>query len=241
MYLQASQQTGTGEVEKRRGRKLIQRAADEEGGEEVHPGASAFDTEHAHEGRVQKLAERIESAKLKVLGLPIHEQHERTPLADKAKKKGGVSPGAPAAGFQQTLCPSKPCPDVTPCTSKDATIQDPTISSCWNDDLEDFPTKIRPKPVVGHWMPEWNPLDICHDDLSGKPGDVIRPGCPWKGDKWGGGHTQPTDTDWWQDGWAGQVFVLENVFLDSNGRVFNATHLFDVGGCVPSPEVKTSP
>lgn len=31
--------------------------------------------------------------------------------------------------------------------------------------------------------------------------------------------------------WAGQMFLLENVYVDFKGRVFNETHFFDFGGC----------
>ncbi|CAI5487423.1 unnamed protein product [Closterium sp. Naga37s-1] len=34
-------------------------------------------------------------------------------------------------------------------------------------------------------------------------------------------------------GWAGQVFVLHNVFVDPWGLVFNASHVFRAGGCRP--------
>ncbi|CAI5493543.1 unnamed protein product [Closterium sp. Naga37s-1] len=36
----------------------------------------------------------------------------------------------------------------------------------------------------------------------------------------------------WEKKWAGQVFMLENVYVNWRGQVFNETHLFDPSGCI---------
>lgn len=182
--------------------------------------------EHPQELGIDILGESLESVRLF-----IHDQYNRFPPRD--EESASSEPSGMGEGF--VVCPAQSCPEMTSCQGRG----DPTLSSCWNPHLEDMPVRSRP-PVVRHFHP-WdmnlNALDLCFENVTGAFGDVVRPGCPWKGDWLGGREDGEDPVKWWQEGWAGQVFELHNVYLDSQGRIFNKTHRFDAGGCLPRSKV----
>ncbi|GJP56684.1 hypothetical protein CLOM_g15739 [Closterium sp. NIES-68] len=150
-------------------------------------------------------------------------------------------------------CKGQKCPDFSACPGLGG-----KVSACWNPaDPEDPDADLaaygrtvllnRTQSYI-HWSTGVNPLDQCLEDDGTQPGHLLRPGCPPDDDpgpitlslrtaelrakqaqarrrlKWGkAGKKEPEP--------AGQLFVLEDVYLDGEGRVFNATHRFDVSGC----------
>lgn len=161
--------------------------------------------------------------------LPIHDQYTRFP----PRNDGSALSEPNGLGGAFVVCPAQPCPEMTTCQGHGE------LSSCWNPDLEDKPVRRRP-PVVRQlhpWDMTLNALDLCLENVTGAFGEVVRPGCPWKGD-WLEGREEGEDpVKWWREGWAGQVFELHDVYLDSYGRIFNKTHRFDAGGCLPHSKV----
>ncbi|GJP29039.1 hypothetical protein CLOM_g41 [Closterium sp. NIES-68] len=146
------------------------------------------------------------------------------------------------------------CPDLRPCGG-----YQPEIDACWHEDYmgetdslasqqDDLAYQIwrKQKNPGAETYPSTvfrarryrlanNPLESCVANVSGKlPGELLRPGC-WalEGEgaeavmrraKGGGAEEERAE-------WAGQVFVLRDVFVNHFGQVFNKTHLFDTGGC----------
>ncbi|CAI7785745.1 unnamed protein product [Closterium sp. NIES-53] len=146
------------------------------------------------------------------------------------------------------------CPDLRPCGG-----YQPEIDACWHEEYmgetksligqqEDLVYQLFRKkkdPGATTYPPTVlrarrykvanNPLEACVANASGKlPGELLRSGC-WALEGEGaegvmrrarGGGAEEERAEW-----AGQVFVLRDVFVNHFGQVFNKTHLFDTGGC----------
>ncbi|GJP54292.1 hypothetical protein CLOM_g13398 [Closterium sp. NIES-68] len=139
-------------------------------------------------------------------------------------------------GAISAKCHGGQCPEFKGCG-----VRFPSLKACWNPQYVDpfrGPGTVADQRRQLHLLQKrgrGNPLDLCLENSGESPGDLLRPGCPAAG--------EPADTETrrvikdWEKKWAGQVFVLENVYVNWRGQVFNETHLFDPSGCVTEANV----
>jgi len=83
----------------------------------------------------QELGFDISGASLSSLRLPIHDQYTRFPPRDEDLGNAASEQSGLGDGF--VVCPAQPCPEMTSCQGHG----DPSLSSCWNADLEDRPVR----------------------------------------------------------------------------------------------------
>lgn len=156
--------------------------------------------------RTEWLKERLDRSQMLTTGLDYF-KHIPAPAYNKTgfaytKCLGGVCPNLEPCQGQGTTCPHH-----EPCFQQNFT----EIEACHVPDLIDIDQPI-PRP------PENCPYSG-YETVKGQEIPVIDKRC-----------THPIDFVRHEQ-FASQVFVLHNVYMNSRGQLFNATHFFDRNGC----------
>ena len=131
------------------------------------------------------------------------------------------------ASFPAVLkCNAPACPALSHCGDF------PEIRVCSNPDLQDDPLSLLESLHNPPHRPAYADNPPCLLPSGSSLGKAFLPNCPLvEGGELEAAKHVVGGGDVAAVGWLGQVFVLQDVYVDEHGRVFNETHRFDIGGC----------